>query len=92
MVSARLIRRAVRTKTATPGAVYGACANAVTMKTPAFSAGVGKPVTGAKGELLTILLDARRAQSGKTVLVDRVLPGEEFLDGQRVAAARLFEG
>src|SRR5436190_21999263 len=42
--------------------------------------------------LLTILLDARGAQAGKTVLVDRELPGKEFVDGQRVAAAGLVKG
>ena len=41
--------------------------------------------------LLTVLLDTRRAQAGKAVLVDGILPGEEFLDGQRITAARLFE-
>jgi hypothetical protein len=43
------------------------------------------------GALLTVLLDTRRAQAGEAVLVDGVLPGEEFLDGQRITAARLFE-
>src|SRR4029079_370276 len=33
-------------------------------------------------ELLAILLDARRAQTGKAVLVDRILPGEKFFDRQ----------
>ena len=41
--------------------------------------------------LLAILLDAGGAQSGKAVAVDRILPGEEFLDRQRVATAGLFE-
>src|ERR1043166_7545773 len=41
--------------------------------------------------LLPILLDARGAQAGEAVLVDRVLPGEEFLDRERVAAARFLE-
>jgi hypothetical protein len=41
--------------------------------------------------LLTVLLDTRRTQAGKAVLVDGILPGEEFLDGQRITAARLFE-
>jgi hypothetical protein len=34
---------------------------------------------------------ARRAQTAKIILVDRLLPGTEFIDGQRVAAARLLE-
>src|SRR5580704_5461629 len=37
--------------------------------------------------LLPVLLDARRAQAGEAVLVDGILPGEKFLDGQCVAAA-----
>src|ERR1700694_2932066 len=37
--------------------------------------------------LLPVLLDARRAQAGKAMLVDGILPGEEFLDGERIAAA-----
>ena len=43
------------------------------------------------GVLLAILLNAGGAQAGETVLIDRVLPGEELVDGQRVAAAGLFE-
>jgi hypothetical protein len=39
----------------------------------------------------TISLDARHAQTAKTILVDRLLPGVEFIDGQCVAATRLFE-
>jgi hypothetical protein len=42
--------------------------------------------------LLTILLDAGGAQSGKAVLIDGKLPGEEFVDGQRITAASLLEG
>jgi hypothetical protein len=42
--------------------------------------------------LLAVLLDARGAQAGQTMLVDRELPGEEFVDGQRVAAAGFLEG
>src|SRR5436190_24245386 len=41
--------------------------------------------------LLAVLLDARGAQAGEAVLVDRILPGEEFLDRQRVAAAGFLE-
>src|SRR5215468_4666976 len=41
--------------------------------------------------LLPVLLDARGAQAGKAVLVDRILPGQEFLDRQRVAAASFLE-
>ena len=53
--------------------------------------GVGNLVRSIKRELLPVLLDAGRAEPGKAVLVDRVLPGQEFLDRQGVAAARLFE-
>jgi hypothetical protein len=45
-----------------------------------------------EARLLAILLDAGSAQSRKTVLVDGKLPGKEFVDGQRVAAASLLEG
>ena len=41
--------------------------------------------------LLAIMLNARRSQAGKTVLIDRVLPGKEFLDCQRVTAAGLLK-
>src|SRR5882724_8143356 len=41
--------------------------------------------------LLPVLLDARRAQPGEAVLVDGILPGEEFLDGQCVSGAGLFK-
>jgi hypothetical protein len=39
----------------------------------------------------TILLYTLYAQTAKTILVDRLLPGAEFIDCQRVAATRLFE-
>src|SRR5262249_61907250 len=42
--------------------------------------------------LLAILLDARGAQARKTMLVDRELPGEEFVDRQCVAAAGFLKG
>src|SRR5262245_58292311 len=41
--------------------------------------------------LLAILLDARGAKPSEAVLVDRILPGEEFFDRKRVAAAGFFE-
>ena len=40
----------------------------------------------------TISLDARCAQTTKTIMVDRILPRTEFIHRQRVAAARLLEG
>jgi hypothetical protein len=42
--------------------------------------------------LLAILLDPGGAQSGKAMLIDRELPGKEFVDGQRVAAAGFLKG
>src|ERR1700693_1532816 len=45
--------------------------------------------TGAS--LLAILLNSRGAQPGEAVPLDRILPGQEFLDRQGVAAACLFE-
>jgi hypothetical protein len=42
--------------------------------------------------LLAILLDAGGPQSGQTVLVDRELPGEEFVDCQRITAAGFLQG
>src|SRR5690242_7628537 len=41
--------------------------------------------------LLPVLLDSRGAQPGETVTVDRILPGEELLDRERVAAAGLLQ-
>ncbi len=41
--------------------------------------------------LLAILLNASGAQAGEAMAVDRVLPGQEFLDRERVAAAGLFK-
>ena len=41
--------------------------------------------------LLAILLDAGGAQAGKTMLIDRELPGEELVHCQRVTAAGFFE-
>src|SRR5262249_54030555 len=42
-------------------------------------------------KLLSVLLDARRAQARESVLVDGVLPREEFFDRQRVTAAGFLE-
>jgi hypothetical protein len=47
---------------------------------------------GSLRSLLAVLLDAGGAQAGQAMLVDGKLPGQEFVDGQRVAAAGLFEG
>src|ERR1700752_4872849 len=43
------------------------------------------------GRLLAILLDARGTQTGETVTVDRILPGEKLLDRQRITRARFLE-
>src|ERR1043165_7142014 len=43
------------------------------------------------GRLLPVLLDARGTQARKTVTVDRILPGEKLLDGERVTRARFLE-
>jgi hypothetical protein len=42
--------------------------------------------------LLAILLDSGSSQASKAVLIDGKLPGEEFVDGQRVTAASFLEG
>src|SRR5262245_66123157 len=44
-----------------------------------------------EGGLLAVLLDARGAQPGETMLVDRSLPGKELLDGQRIPRAGFLE-
>src|SRR5215470_12432566 len=43
---------------------------------------------GASG---AILLDARGAQAGEAVAVDRILPRQEFRDRERIAGAGLFQ-
>ena len=71
-------------------------------KTPAPPSQTGQGAVGlrATGSFLpprsppmssTISLDTRCAQTAKTILVDQLLPGTKFIDGQRVAAARLLE-
>jgi hypothetical protein len=47
---------------------------------------------GSGNRLLTVLLDAGGAQSRQAMLIDGKLPGKEFIDGQRVAAAGLLKG
>lgn len=41
--------------------------------------------------LPAILLKTRRPQPGQTMAVDRALPAEEFLDGQRIAGTGIFK-
>jgi hypothetical protein len=45
-----------------------------------------------KIRLLAVLLNAGCPEAREAVLVDRELPGKEFVDGQRVAAAGFLEG
>src|SRR5262249_53943608 len=45
----------------------------------------------ARRGLLAILLDTCRAQAGEAVAIDRILPGEELFDRQRVPAAGFLE-
>jgi len=42
--------------------------------------------------LRAILLDTGGAQSHQAMLIDRKLPGKEFVDSQRVTTAGFFEG
>lgn len=42
--------------------------------------------------LLAVLLDPGGAQPRKAVLIDGKLPGQEFVDGQRVSAAGFLKG
>src|SRR3954466_8716130 len=53
-----------------------------------------RPEAARKGKasaLLPVMLDAGRAQAGKPVLIDRMLPAEEFLGGQRITLAGFVE-
>jgi hypothetical protein len=59
--------------------------------TPAPVVGIDGTVRSVRRALLAVLLNARGAQAGKAVLVDRILPGQKFFDGQRVTTARLFQ-
>jgi hypothetical protein len=43
-------------------------------------------------QLLTILLDPGGSQPRKAVLIDGKLPGQKFIDGQRIAAAGFLKG
>src|SRR5690349_4766681 len=45
-----------------------------------------------EGKLRAILLDARGAQTGQAMLIDRILPGKKFFDGQGIATAGFFQG
>ena len=42
--------------------------------------------------LLAILLDAGGPQAGQTMLIDGKLPGQEFVNRQRVSAAGFLKG
>jgi hypothetical protein len=41
--------------------------------------------------LSAVLLDARGAQAGEAMLIDRILPGEEFFDRECIAAAGFLQ-
>src|SRR5215510_9046346 len=58
------------------------------MRTPAQTSRRGM----AEKRLLAILLNARGAQTGQTMLVDRVLPRQELFNGERVARAGFLKG
>src|SRR5262249_3291530 len=61
-------------------------------KTPAVRRRfVNELATSVTLSLLPVLLDTRGTQTCKTMPVDRILPGQEFLDRQRVAAARFLK-
>src|SRR5262249_60076940 len=55
--------------------------------TPAPGAGVVVIAEDKEQRLLAILLDTRGAQTGQTMLVDRVLPRQELFNRERVAGA-----
>jgi hypothetical protein len=57
-----------------------------------YAADFLKNAVGAERRLLAILLDPGGAQPRKAMLVDGKLPGQEFVDGQRIAAASLLKG
>jgi hypothetical protein len=59
---------------------------------PAFREEAGFHQMRDKLPLLAILLDSGGPQAGKPMLVDRKLPGQEFVDGQGVAAAGFLKG
>ena len=77
-----------------PGRGAASLENAINAPTPApwGRAGVVEACKEPGGSgLLAVLLDARGAQTGQTMLVDRELPREKFVDSQRIAAAGFFE-
>jgi hypothetical protein len=50
-----------------------------------------KNAVGSERRLLAVLLDPGGAQPRKAMLIDGKLPGQEFVDGQRVPAASLLK-
>src|SRR3954451_25350820 len=72
----------------------GAVTNAGTWYGPGSAEGMknAAPRPGHGSDLLPILLDAGRAQSGEAMLVDGGRPGQEFVTSQGVAAAGFLEG
>jgi hypothetical protein len=60
-------------------------------RTPAFSQEAGFRQMQDNAPLLAILLNAGGPQACKTMLINRKLPGQEFVDRQGVAAASLLK-
>src|SRR6266481_2299654 len=80
----------------TPASSPGLSRRTRALKHSATTIGVAgtSPATtdGGNGpSLLAILLDTSGAQTGEAMAVDRVLPGQEFLDREGIAAAGLFK-
>ena len=91
---ARFHRRAPVVRLYDPCADRGAARNERSRPREAAAFRAGRLAASAgsiRRALLTVLLNAGRAQAGKAVLVDRVLPGKKFLDRQCVTAACLFK-
>src|SRR5579863_2445127 len=53
--------------------------------------GVDDLLRSLKAVLLAILLNPGRTQTGEAMLIDRVLPGKEFLNRQGIAAAGFLQ-
>jgi hypothetical protein len=45
-----------------------------------------------KRSFVPVLLDVRSTQAGQAVLIERMLPGEEFVDREHVTATGFVEG
>jgi hypothetical protein len=70
-----------------------AAANSADMKKTGFAKrGRFSSNLSVRESLLPILLDPCGPEACQAMLIDGELPGEEFVDRQRIAAASLFEG